>query len=181
MDYRNRYPAFIKMLSRLIDLFLVCGGICVLTLIFANAVLRGAAGFDLAWSLEVTAFLLLWLTFLGCAAAAARGAHMRVTEVVSYLVPDRLKPVLEFIISISIAVLLISLIFQGFQIAQHTWAQRTTVLYWPVGLLYASLPVGMALTFIFHLANTIFDVRDGFNPPGDPFRKSDDPAWKDFE
>ena len=83
MDYRNRYPAFIKMLSRLIDLFLVCGGFCVLTLIFANAVLRGAAGFDLAWSLEVTAFLLLWLTFLGCAAAAARGAHMRVTEVVS--------------------------------------------------------------------------------------------------
>lgn len=181
MDYRSRYPAFIRMLSRLIDLFLVCGGVCVLTLIFANAVLRGAAGFDLAWSLEVTAFLLLWLTFLGCAAAEARGAHMRVTEVVTYLVPDRLKPALEFVISITIIVILISLVYQGFQIAQHTWAQKTTVLYWPVGLLYASLPVGMALTFIFHLANMVFDIRDGFTSSRDPFRKFNDPAWEDFE
>lgn len=181
MDYRSRYPAFIRMLSRFIDLFLVCGGMCVLMLIFANAALRGAAGFDLAWSLEVTAFLLLWLTFLGCAAAEARGAHMRVTEVVSYLVPDKLKPVLEFIINITIAVILISLIYQGFQIAQHTWAQKTTVLYWPVGLLYASLPAGMALTFIFHLANMFFDIRDNFVLPGGSIRKSDDTAWKDFE
>ena len=40
---------------------------CALT----NATLRSAAGFDLAWSLEVTAFLLLWSTFMGCAAALA--------------------------------------------------------------------------------------------------------------
>ena len=87
MDYRSHYPSPLKYLSVAIDTFLVLGGTSVLLLIFSNAVLRGAAGFDLAWSLEATAFLLLWLTFLGCAAATARGANMRVLEIVQHALP----------------------------------------------------------------------------------------------
>ncbi|MDV7340579.1 TRAP transporter small permease [Terasakiella sp. A23] len=181
MDYRDRYPTVLGLVSKLIDACLVSGGTIVLFLIFINAVLRGAAGFDLAWSLEVTAFLLLWLTFLGCAAATARGAHMRVTEIVANLVPEKLQPVLELMISVVIAVLLCSLIYQGYNISAHTWAQKTTVLYWPVGLLYASLPVGMLLTLIFHLYNVMLDIKKSFLVVGGKIKKSDDPSWEDFE
>lgn len=162
MPYRDNYPAILRYLSKAIDIFLVCGGVVVLLLIFTNAVLRGAAGFDLAWSLEVTAFLLLWLTFSGCAAATARGAHMRVTEIAAHLIPLKLQPVLDLLINILITVLLCSLIYYGYTISVHTWAQKTTVLYWPVGLLYGSLPVGMSITLIFHLYNTCIDVKKNF-------------------
>jgi TRAP-type C4-dicarboxylate transport system permease small subunit len=168
-------------LSRAIDAFLVAGGLTVLSLIFINAVLRGAAGFDLAWSLEVTAFLLLWLTFLGCAAATARGAHMRVTEIVAHCVPEKLQPVLELVISVVIAILLCSLIKEGYNISSHTWAQKTTVLYWPVGLLYASLPVGMILTLIFHLYNVMLDIQKSFSVVAGKIQKNNDPAWEDYE
>ncbi len=181
MDYRDRYPAVLNILSKCIDAFLVVGGLTVLSLIFINAVLRGAAGFDLAWSLEVTAFLLLWLTFLGCSAATARGAHMRVTEIVARLVPEKLQPVLELLISLVIMVLLCSLIYQGYNISAHTWAQKTTVLYWPVGLLYASLPVGMSITLIFHLYNVMLDIQRSFLVVGGKIEKSNDPSWEDFE
>jgi len=161
VDYRSRYPVFLVYLSKFIDIFLVIAGITVLLLIFTNAVLRGAAGFDLAWSLEATAFLILWLTFMGCAAATARGAHMRVSEVAAHVIPKQFLPKLEMLINIVIAVLLGSLIYYGITISTHTWLQKTTVLYWPVGLLYASMPVGMSLALIFHLFNAKLDLRTG--------------------
>ena len=159
MDYRVTYPHALRILSRLIDVFLVLGGLSIVTLVFVNATLRGAAGFDLAWSLEVTAFLLLWTTFLGCAAAIARGAHMRVTEIVELFVPQRAHRILSAAINIVVMVMMLSLIVEGYSISSHTWAQKTTVLYWPVGFLYASMPVGMALSLIFHLFNTQHDWR----------------------
>ncbi|MCG8492130.1 MAG: TRAP transporter small permease [Sneathiellales bacterium] len=181
MDYRSSYPLILQLVSRGIDIFLATAGIVVLFLIFTNAVLRGAAGFDLAWSLEVTAFLLLWLTFLGCAAAASRGAHMRVTELVEHLVPDRAKPFLEFAISLVVLVLLLTLIQHGHNIVLHTWAQKTTVLYWPVGLLYASMPIGMALTLLFHLYNMYLDIRRARGARTIGPNNDNDHDWEDYE
>lgn len=159
MDYRPLYPTPLRVLSKMIDLGLVAGGLCIVTLVFTNALLRGTAGFDLAWSLEVTAFLLLWSTFLGAAAAMARGAHMRVTEIAASLVPLSGQKWLELAINLIVLGMLLSLIWYGTSIAQHSWAQRTTVLYWPVGLLYASLPAGMACALVFHVYNLIHDLR----------------------
>lgn len=159
MDYRPHYPALLRGLSSLIDLCLILGGGTIIVLVFTNAALRGAAGFDLAWSLEVTAFLLLWSTFLGCSAAVARGAHMRVTEIVEHAMPKSAQRVLSLIIDIVIAIVLFSLVKTGYSISSHTWAQTTTVLYWPVGLLYASMPAGMAVSLIFHLFNMYIMVR----------------------
>ncbi|MCJ7874135.1 TRAP transporter small permease subunit [Marinovum sp. 2_MG-2023] len=153
MDFRPFYPAGLRALSSAIDGLLALGGFSILILAFSNATLRGLAGFDLAWSLEVTAFLLLWTTFLGCAAAIARGAHMRVTEISATLLNAGARNILEHVINLVIALLILSLIWHGWSIAAHQWAQKTTVLYWPVGLLYAAMPVGMALSLIFHLFN----------------------------
>lgn len=161
MDYRSHYPSPLKYLSVAIDTFLVLGGTSVLLLIFSNAVLRGAAGFDLAWSLEATAFLLLWLTFLGCAAATARGANMRVLEIVQYALPKVAQYYLEIAINVVVALLLCSLIYYSYGISLHTWAQKTTVLYWPVGVLYAAMPTGMLITLVFHIYNAFLDTRRG--------------------
>lgn len=167
MDYRQYYPVALRLLSTLIDVALVLMGLCIIGLVFTNATLRSAAGFDLSWSLEVTAFLLLWSTFLGCAAAVARGAHMRVTEIVNSLVPLLGQRVLNMIINLIVIAMLISLVVVGYTISGHTWAQRTTVLYLPVGSLYASMPVGMALSLIFHLFNSWHDFNNSPRP-GDP-------------
>lgn len=158
MDYRPHYPAPLRWLSHAVDACLALGGICILLLVFSNAALRGAAGFDLAWSLEVTAFLLLWTTFLGCSAAVARGAHMRVTELAEAFLSARMHSGLSVLIDLAITVLMCSLIYWGVQISIHTWAQKTTVLYWPVGLLYASMPAGIALSLIFHGFNMFCDL-----------------------
>lgn len=159
MDYRSYYPLPLRWLSNAVDFSLAVFGISIVSLVFINATLRGAAGFDLAWSLEVTAFFLLWSTFLGCAAAIARGAHMRVSEIAESLFPDTFRHWLSILINLVIAVMLMSLIVTGYSISSHTWAQRTTVLYWPVGFLYASMPAGMLVSLIFHGFNSIHDLK----------------------
>lgn len=171
MDYRSHYPLPLTLLSKLIDLCLALGGILIVSLVFVNATLRGTAGFDLAWSLEITALFLLWTTFLGCAAAIARGAHMRVTEIVENLFRHQIRRYLNTAINLIIIAVLISLIVEGVSISSHTWAQRTTVLYWPVGLLYASMPFGMACCLVFHLYNSFHDFRF---PPIDTNQNSGD-------
>jgi TRAP-type C4-dicarboxylate transport system permease small subunit len=115
LDYRDHYPAVLRWLSHMVDFFLALAGFAIVTLVFCNASLRGFAGFDLAWSLEVTSFLLLWSTFIGCAAAIARGTHMRVTEIVENLLPVHLQRVLSIGIDVIITCLLISLIYTGLQ------------------------------------------------------------------
>ncbi|GAB5374523.1 MAG: TRAP transporter small permease [Acuticoccus sp.] len=158
MDYRPLYPRPLRLLSAFLDGILVVLGLGICTLTFANAALRGFAGFDLAWSLEVVGLMLLWVTFVGAACAMARGAHMRVTEIVAALVPGALQRPLAILIDAAVAVLLLALTVYGFDIAMATWAQQSTVLYYPIGLGYLSMPVGMVLCLVFHLYNAFLDA-----------------------
>ncbi|MPQ96064.1 TRAP transporter small permease [Thioclava sp. JE_KL1] len=155
-EYRDHYPAPLLMISGVIDACLAIGGALIVIIVFSNAVFRGF-GPDLSWSLEVSAFLMLWVTFLGAAAASARGVHMRVTEIFAALIPNRAKRGLTLVLNLIVAALMVSLIRFGAHTAIHVWHEKTTVLYWPVGLLYASMPVGIALALMFHLFNTYLD------------------------
>lgn len=142
-------PASLKLLSRLIDIVIVVSGITIIAIVFINATLRFVINMDIAWSLEIVTFLMLWATFLGCAAAAAQSAHMRVVEIVALLLPPIARWWLEIAVHILICAVLVLIIWYGVRIAIRTWDQETSVLYWPVGLLYASMPVGTFLTLIF--------------------------------
>jgi len=142
-------PPLLKTMSRLIDAALAVSGITIIAIVFVNAMLRFIVNMDIAWSLEIVTFLMLWATFLGCAAAAARSAHMRVTEVVALFLPPIGQRYLDIAIQITTCVILVMIIWFGAKITIRTWDQETTVLYWPVGLLYASMPVGTLLTLLF--------------------------------
>ncbi len=170
MDYRPYYPYPLRLLSQLVDLLLIGFGASIVTIVFVNAALRGFGGFDLAWSLELSAFLMLWVTFLGCAAAAARGIHMRVTEIIAFAAPKAAQRMIALLIDIGVIALLITLIWHGINISIHTWAQQTTVLYWPVGLLYASMPAGITLTLLFLIWNIVFQASHLKQPPDDGSR-----------
>ena len=54
---------------------------------------------------------------------------------------------------------LLSIIWYGGRLSIRTWDQETTVLYWPVGLLYAAMPVGTLLTLVFIIHQTVCLVR----------------------
>jgi len=158
-SWQDSLPTPLKRLSRLIDgvVALFGGGIIVIS--FGNALLRFVMNLDVAWSLELSTFLMLWVTFLGCAAAAARRAHMRVTEIIAYVLSAPARRRLEIGINLAVSTVLVSIIWAGCRLSIRTWDQETTVLYWPVGLLYAAMPVGTLLTLVFIIHQTVCLVR----------------------
>jgi TRAP-type transport system small permease protein len=145
----SELPAPLKFISWLIDVVIAVAGMTIIAIVFMNAVLRFVINIDSAWSREIVTFLMLWTVFLGCAAAAARSAHMRVTEIVALVLPPPGRRWLEIAVNTLTCAVLVLIIWYGARISIRTWDQETSVLYWPTGLLYAAMPVGTFLTLLF--------------------------------
>lgn len=155
---RGDMPRALRLLGLLIDTALVLACAVMGTLVFFNVLSRFIFNVDVAWSSELVTFCLVWGSFLGGAAAVQRGAHMRVGELIEAL-PIRARLVLEALVLVATLALLGFVAWYGVAICLRTWDQETTVLYWPQGLLYASMPAGAALAIPFVLHDLLVLLR----------------------
>jgi TRAP-type transport system small permease protein len=155
----QREPLPLRLLGTIIDSCIVLAGAGLVVLVFGNVLSRFALNIDVAWSSELAAFLLVWATFLGGAAATRRGAHMRIGEFAEAL-SGRPRAAVEVLILLLVAAILLQLAWFGWIIVERTWEQDTTVLYWPVGMLYAAMPVGSLLTLLW-VVNDLVGILSG--------------------
>jgi TRAP-type transport system small permease protein len=140
-------PLPIAALGALVDWTVVTIGAVMTVLVFANVVLHLLSR-DLAWVIELSELLMVWVTFLGAAAATRRGAHMAVTELVD-LVHGASRRVVEAAIQLCVAGVLLLLTVYGWRLMIAGWHGLLTVLDWPMGIQYMALPVGSAVALVF--------------------------------
>ncbi len=136
------------LLGRALDLFLVIGGGGLTAVVMANVIARYVFNISLAWVNEMGEFVLLWLTFLGGARAVQLGAHLAITELVDAAGPA-LKRVLFWIAELTAAAVLLAMLVWGFALSRQMMGQTLSVTYIPMGLAYASMPVGSVFGLIF--------------------------------
>ena len=79
-------PLPIRLLGRTVDWVVIGIGAVMATMVFINVCLH-LFHKDLAWVTEFGELLMVWVTFLGGACAAQRGAHMTITEFIDKLGP----------------------------------------------------------------------------------------------
>jgi TRAP-type C4-dicarboxylate transport system permease small subunit len=139
---------WLRIVGDAIDIAIILLATVLIALMSVNVVARTALDADIAWNVEFGEFILVWATFLGGAAAARRGAHMRITELVE-IMPAGPRRFVEIGTRVVVLALLLALARFGAVIAASQMDQLMTVLYWPVGLQYAALPVGACLTALF--------------------------------
>lgn len=144
----RREPTPLRLIGDALDLIVIMLGSIMIVLMFLNVLSRTVLQVDVAANVELGEFMLVWATFLGGAAAARRSAHMRITEFVEAM-PRWLSRKVEVMTRLIVLVILGLLVWNGAIIAHHNMDQQTTVLYWPVGLTYAALPVGSFFMIIF--------------------------------
>jgi TRAP-type C4-dicarboxylate transport system permease small subunit len=142
-------PAFIRAFGALVDWTTVALGAGIVVLVFTNVVLH-QIGHDIAWTTELTQLLMVWVTFMGGAAAARRGEHIAITEFVDLLAP-RPHQWADAMAQLVAAFVLGLLIWYGIGIAQSAWVDQMSVLGWPMSAEYLGLPVGSAATLVFVL------------------------------
>lgn len=143
-------PWPIAWLGRLVDWTVVVIGATMAAMIFSNVIVHNAFKGDIAWTTEFGELLMVWVTFLGAAAATRRGAHMVIGELV-----DRLRGAARRRADAAIQLVVLAtlglLAWHGVAVAQAGMLSELTVLGWPVAAQYAALPVASAITMVFVL------------------------------
>ena len=140
-------PRPILWLAHLVDWSIVVIGATMATLVFANVLLHLVHG-DIAWTTEFCELLMVWVTFLGGAAATRRGAHMVIGELVGRL-SGAARRYADAAIQLLVLVTLGLLVWYGIGIADAGGMSQLTVLGWPMASQYAALPVASAITMVF--------------------------------
>jgi len=140
-------PAPIRALTSIVDWTIVAIGATMILLVFVNVIFHVTGG-DIAWTTEFCEFLMVWVTFLGGAAASRRGLHMTITEFL-----DKLgtlgRRVADAAIQLFCLAVLALLVWYGMGIVNAGWGNELTVLHFPMALQYLALPVGAGAMAVF--------------------------------
>jgi TRAP-type transport system small permease protein len=140
-------PVLIRVVGRAVDWAVICIGAMLAILIFVNVVLH-ALGKDLAWLTELGELMMVWVTFLGGAAAAQRGAHMSINEFLDKLSTARRRWADAAVQGFTLALLAVVL-YYGIRIVQGSWGNVLTTLEWPMAWQYIPMPLGIGLMGLF--------------------------------
>jgi TRAP-type C4-dicarboxylate transport system permease small subunit len=154
-------PAPIRWLGVLVDWAVVAIGAVMVTMVFANVVLH-VFGRDLAWVVELSELLMVWVTFLAGAAAARRGTHMTINEFLDKLGGGARRAADAAIQMVALAMLGI-LVWFGAGLVNASWGNELTVLGIAMAWQYLALPVGSAAMFVF-VAWDVVQILAGRSP-----------------
>jgi TRAP-type C4-dicarboxylate transport system permease small subunit len=140
-------PLPIRALGRLVDWTVIGIGGAMALLVFFNVSLH-VIHKDLAWVTELGELLMVWVTFLGGACAAQRGAHMTITEFIDKLGPAGRRWADAAVQTLCLAMLGV-LTRYGWSLVGKNWGNQLTVLEWPMAVQYMGMAVGCTLMAVF--------------------------------
>lgn len=140
-------PTLVRWVGKAVDCAVIVIGGAMAAMIFVNVVLH-AFHKDLAWLTELGEFLMVWVTFLGGAAASQRGAHMSINEFLDKLEPARRRWA-DAAVQVFTIVIFSAVMYFGVGIVQGSWGTVLTTLEWPMAWQYMPLAIGSALILFF--------------------------------
>ena len=117
---------------------------------------RYVLGTGSQWPEPIAILLMMVFTFIGAAAAYRAGAHIAVDMLVSRL-PASARRASSFLVDLLMATVSAFVVWYGTRLCIETWRQSISELPWlPVGLTYAALPIGAALTLLFVIERMLY-------------------------
>jgi TRAP-type C4-dicarboxylate transport system permease small subunit len=140
-------PTLVRWIGKAVDYSVIVIGGAMAAMIFVNVVLH-AFHKDLAWLTELGEFLMVWVTFLGGAAASQRGAHMSINEFLDKLEPARRRWADAAVQTFTIVIFSV-VMYYGVGIVQGSWGTVLTTLEWPMAWQYMPLAIGSGLILFF--------------------------------
>lgn len=120
------------------------------------------------WTEELARYLFVWDVFLAAGLAFGRGAHI-VVDALLLMLPAGARRALSIFTNALVFAFLVVLVWQGIAMARLTSNTVSTALNLNMGVVYASLPVGAAISALYVLVRLIDEVR-GVSPPVDPLQ-----------
>lgn len=151
---------------RLMDrLYLACIWIAGTAIFFMSLIIpwgvftRYVLGTGSQWPEPIAILLMMSFTFFGAAAAYRAGAHIAVTMLTERL-PTFLQRSSDVLVHGLMSVVCLFVAFYGTRLCVETMGQTIAELPWlPVGVTYAAIPIGSAITLLFVIEHLVFGVQ----------------------
>lgn len=155
-------PAYVRLMDRfyLAAIWAAGGAILLMSLIIPWGVFsRYVLGTGSQWPEPIAILLMMVFTFIGAACAYRAGGHIAVDMVTSRL-PPALQRVLAVAVDLLMAAACLFVAWYGTRLCVETWQQSIAELPWlPVGVTYAALPLGAAITLLFVVERIVFGAQ----------------------
>ncbi|MCX7324197.1 MAG: TRAP transporter small permease subunit [Hyphomicrobiales bacterium] len=136
------------------------GAILVLLLVggMANILLRLTEGGGLIWFNDVSRYLLVWVTFLGAAAASFHRAHITVNEEIVAGLSPGLRRLARLLRQAVVILFLLVVVYEGTRLTLQVSKQSFLTIRWlSLSFGYVALPISAALMLA---AAVLWAVRD---------------------
>lgn len=138
--------------------------LCVLLQVFYRYFFDGYLG----WTEEMARYSLAWTVFIGMAYGFGHAEHL-VVDILTYKLPEKKAHTLVvagWIVSLIFCVIMFFVSLKGYQTVCSTkWTTLPRLSY---GLVYLSLPVGLALSSFYLVCNLIGSFLPGTGKDGEP-------------
>ena len=131
-----------------------CLFIALTVLLFTNVVGRYVLGHSFAWVEEVATIAFVWMIWFAISAAVTKRKHLRIDFILE-LVPFTVKKVMLIISNVIFAGFDIFLLVQMVQIINRLGNSQTTLLRLPQQAVYAIIPIGLVLSVVRIVQDTI--------------------------
>ena len=100
------------------------------------------------WTDELSRICLVWLAFTSSALGIRYGSHIRIDSLYNVM-PKKVRAVLDWLGYLCVIVFSAVVIKYGFQLCASTIHQLSTALRWPMGVIYAVVPVSGIFMILF--------------------------------
>jgi TRAP-type transport system small permease protein len=110
------------------------------------------------WTEELARFLFAWQIFLGAALAFGRGSHI-VVDALLMVLPGGGRRILSVITGVIVLGFLAVLIWLGIRMVHLTSDTYSTAMHLNMGIVYASLPLGAAISVMYVVIHLVDALR----------------------
>jgi len=156
-------PLYVRLMDRLYAASVWAAGLAIffMCLIIPWGVFtRYVLGTGSQWPEPIAILLMMVFTFVGASAAYRANAHIAVT-----MLTDRLPPPVQQAAAWAVHLLMLAacafVLWYGTRLCIGTMGQSVAELPWlPVGVTYASLPIGSAITLLFVVERCIYGTQE---------------------
>ena len=153
--FSNIEKYLVKIIQAMIGVLLAL----MVVIVFSNVIARYFLNASLAWSEEVSRFMMIWLVFLGAVMAYVKGEHLGL-DIALKVLPEKGARGLQVIVNILVIYAVFNLLSGGVVLALDSlssgWtAPASNISY---GIVYCIVPVSFVLFIYFALINLIDSV-----------------------
>lgn len=137
-----------KILSRIIIGITGIILLAITVIIFIQVIYRKVLQNSLAWSEELTKYLMVWMTFLATGYILGRGAHSNMDMLVTKL-PKSLQLIINKISGVLLMFFSYVVLKYGYELTLLGTRQKSSALLIPMNYVYLSIPVGGAIMLFY--------------------------------